>query len=60
MSLRAKIWLLLAFVFTCVNVFGVWYAAVHHELIHTAIHAGLLVLTAVLVGRFMPRRVPNY
>ena len=60
MSLRAKLWLLLAFVFTCVNVFGVWYAAVHRELMHTAVHAGLLVLTAMLVRRFLPRRVTNY
>jgi hypothetical protein len=60
MSLRAKLWLVLAFLFTCVNLFGVWYAALHHEVMHAAVHAVLLVLTPVLVRRFIPRRVPSY
>jgi TRAP-type uncharacterized transport system fused permease subunit len=60
MSLRARIWLALAVLFTGINMFGVWYAALHRELIHTGVHAGLLVLTAFLVWRFLPRRVASY
>ncbi len=46
-----------AVLFIAVNLFGAAVAAAQGELLHTGIHVGLLLLSALLVWRMAPRRV---
>jgi hypothetical protein len=60
MTRRSNLWLVLAFLFSLVNVFGAWWAVAHGELLHTGAHVGLLVLTAYAVRRLVARREAAY
>jgi hypothetical protein len=56
MTRRSKIWLVVAVLFTLVNLAGVAIAAASRELIHTCIHVALLLPGAYLVWRLAPGR----
>ena len=56
MTRRSKVWLVVAVLFTFVNLGGAVIAAVRGELLHTGMHVGLLLLGAYLVWRLAPRR----
>ncbi len=56
MTRRSKVWLVVAVLFTFLNFAGGVFAAARGELLHTGIHAGLLLLGAYLVWRLAPRR----
>lgn len=56
MTRRSKVWLVVAVLFISVNLAGAGIAAVQGELLHTGVHAGLLLLGAYLVWRLAPRR----
>ncbi|MDQ3950209.1 MAG: hypothetical protein M3282_07670 [Gemmatimonadota bacterium] len=56
MTRRSKVWLAAAVLFTLVNLAGGVFAATQGELLHTGIHAGLLLLGAYLVRRLATRR----
>lgn len=60
MTLRTKIWLVVAVLFTLANLAGAGLALVQGELLHTGIHVALLLLGASLVGRILARRVASY
>ena len=60
MSRRARIWLVVAVIFTLVNLAGAVLASLTGEVAHSLTHIGMLVATAVLVHRFMPRPAANY
>jgi hypothetical protein len=55
MTRRSKIWLVLAALFTLLNLAGVPMAAAAGERLHTAAHVGLMLLGAYLVWRLAPR-----
>ena len=55
MSRRAKVWRIVAALFTLVNVGGVGFAAAAGEGPHTAIHVVLTVLGVYAVWRLTPR-----
>jgi hypothetical protein len=56
MTRRSKVWLVVAVLFTIVNFAGGVIAAAAGELLHTGVHAGLLLLGAYVVWRLAPRR----
>ncbi len=56
MTRRSKVWLVVAVLFTFLNFVGGVFAAARGELLHTGIHAGLLLLGAYLVRRLASRR----
>jgi len=56
MTRRSTVWLVVAMLFTVVNVGGAWIAAARGELLHAGLHAGLLLPGAYLVWRLAPRR----
>ena len=56
MTRRSKIGLVAAVLFSLVNALGAVYAAVHGELLHTAIHAALLLVGEFFIFRLAPRR----
>lgn len=57
MTRRARtIWWVMALLFTLVNLWGVWIAAAAEQLIHMAIHAGLVLPGAYFVWRLTPGR----
>src|SRR5215207_7625521 len=60
MTRRAKIWWVVAVLFTILNVVGAGYAAVQGGLLHAGVHGGLAYLGAYLIWRLSPRRVANY
>ena len=60
MTRRHKLWLAVAVIFTLVNLGGGVYAAVQGALLHTCIHAVLVLLGEYVVWRLLPRRVANY
>lgn len=60
MTRRSKIWLVVAVLFTFANLVGAGYAAMQGELLHTGIHALLMLLGAYLVGRLVARSVESY
>ena len=60
MTLRAKIWRVAVVLFILINLFGAGYAALRGELMHTGIHAGLLLLTAFGIWRVAARDVARY
>ena len=60
MSRRARFWMVVAVVFTLVNLGGAVFAALTGEVTHSLTHVGMLVATAVLLHRFMPRAAANY
>lgn len=55
MTRRSKIWLVVASLFTLINLLGAGFAADRGEWLHTAVHVGLLLLGAYLVWRLTPR-----
>jgi hypothetical protein len=50
----------LVVLFILINLFGAGYAAIRGELVHCAIHAGLLLLTAFVIWRRSSRDVARY
>jgi len=60
MTRRARVWQIVAVLFTLANLGGVWIAAIRGELLHTAIHGVLLLLGVYLVWRLLPRRNASY
>ena len=52
---RAKLWFVVASLFTLANVAGAGMAAVAGEVLHTAAHVGLVLLGAYFVWRLAPR-----
>jgi hypothetical protein len=56
MTRRSKVWLVMAVLFTLVNLGGAGMAAADGELLHAGAHAALLLLGAYLVWRLAPRR----
>jgi hypothetical protein len=52
---RAKLWFVVASLFTLANLGGAGMAAVAGEVLHTAAHVGLLLLGAYFVWRLAPR-----
>jgi hypothetical protein len=56
MTRRSKVWLVVAVLFTFANLGGAVIAAVRGELLHTGVHAGLLLLGAYLAWRLAPMR----
>jgi hypothetical protein len=55
MTRRSKFWLVLAALFTLVNLAGAPIAAAAGEGLHAAVHIGLMLLGAALVWRLAPR-----
>ena len=49
MTRRSTIWRVLVVLFIIANLFGAGYAAIRGEAMHCAIHAGLLLLTALVI-----------
>lgn len=60
MNRRSRIWLVVAVLFTLANLAGGWIAAAQGELLHTGIHAGLMLLGAIVVLLLAPRRAGSY
>lgn len=60
MSLRSKIWLVVAALFTLLNLAGAAYAAIQLEILHACVHGVLALLGAWLVGRIVGSRVESY
>ena len=60
MTRRSKVWLVLAAIFTLVNLAGGIVAAWEGELLHTGIHAVLVLLGQYAMWRLVPRRVAGY
>lgn len=56
MTRRSKVWFVVAVLFIVVNFGGGVFAAVRGELLHTGIHAGLLLLGAYYARRIWRRR----
>lgn len=59
MTLRSRIWLALAAIFTLVNVAGIGMAAAAGEGPHTAIHVGLSLVGAFAIWRLALRAIPR-
>ena len=57
MTLRSRVWRVLVVLFIIMNLFGAGYAAINGEGIHFAIHAGLLLLTVLVIWRRSARDV---
>ncbi|MFN2398528.1 MAG: hypothetical protein ABR543_07775 [Gemmatimonadaceae bacterium] len=55
MTRRSKIWLVVASLFTLINLAGAGYAAALGEGLHTALHVGLMFPGAYLMWRLWPR-----
>lgn len=55
MTRRSKLWLVLASVFTLINLGGAGYAVAEGEALHAVLHAGLLLLGGYAVRRLLPR-----
>ena len=55
MTRRSKIWLVVAVLFTLVNLAGAPMAAAAGEGLHAAVHVALTLLGAYLVWRLVPR-----
>ena len=60
MTLRSMIWRGLVIFFVLANLLGAGYAAIAGEAMHCAIHAGLLLLTAIIIWRRSARDVAHY
>lgn len=60
MTRRSKVWLAVAVLFIVVNLIGAVMAALQGELLHTGIHAGLVLLGEYFVWRLAQRRVAHY
>jgi len=58
MTRRSKIWLVLAALFTLVNLGGAPVAAASSEMLHAAVHVVLALLGAYVVWRLAPRNAP--
>jgi hypothetical protein len=54
------IWRGLVIFFVLANLLGAGYAAIAGEAMHCAIHAGLLLLTAIIIWRRSARDVAHY
>jgi hypothetical protein len=57
---RSTIWRVLVVLFILVNLFGAGYAAIAGEGMHFAIHACLLLLTALVIWIRSSRRAERY
>lgn len=55
MTRRSKLWLVVASVFTLINLGGAGYAVAEGEVLHAVVHAGLLLLGGYAVRRLLPR-----
>ena len=55
MTGRSRLWLVVAALFTLLNLGGAWVAARDGEFLHTAAHVGLALLGAYVVWRLAPR-----
>jgi hypothetical protein len=55
MTRRSNFWLIVASLFTLINILGAGYAATNREVLHTAVHVGLGVLGAYFVWRIARR-----
>lgn len=60
MTRRSKVWMVVAVLFTLVNLAGAGVAAAEGELIHACLHVGLMLLSAVFLGRLAARQVASY
>jgi hypothetical protein len=60
MTRRSKIWLVVAVLFTIVNLAGGVMAALAGEVLHAGLHAGLVLVGEFFVWRLTPRRVASY
>jgi low affinity Fe/Cu permease len=56
MTRRSKVWLVVAVLFTVVNVGGGVFAFAQGELLHAGVHAGLLLVGAYFLQRRAQRR----
>ena len=57
MSRRFKFWLAVAVVFLAGNFAGLWMAIAEGQYIHACIHAALALVTALILGRTVARRI---
>lgn len=55
MTRRSKVWLVVAVLFSLVNLGGAGYAAARGELLHAGLHVALLLLGTYVVLRLAPR-----
>lgn len=61
MNSRPRLWLVVAVIFSLVNLGGMVFAAARLEVVHTVVHAVLLLPALYLVWRLAPgRRTVNY
>lgn len=60
MTRRSKIWMVVALIFTILNLAGAGYAVAQGELLHACLHVVLLVLGAYAVGRIAAKQVASY
>ena len=58
MTRRKKIWLVVAALFTVVNLVSIWFAAAASEAMHTALHVALTLVGAYVTWRLAPRSQP--
>ncbi|HEY9514915.1 MAG TPA: hypothetical protein VIQ74_04470 [Gemmatimonadaceae bacterium] len=56
MTRRSKIWLVVAVLFSFVNLAGAIFAAAQGEMLHAGVHAALVLPGAYLAWRLVPRR----
>lgn len=60
MTRSAKVWWVVAMIFTLVNLAGEVYAAMRWEVLHACIHAVLMLVGVYFVWRLAPGRVESY
>jgi hypothetical protein len=60
MTRFSRIWLVVAVLFSVLNLLGAGMALVQWELLHAGIHVGLMLLGAYFVWRLAPNRVASY
>ena len=60
MTRSAKVWWVVAMLFTLVNLAGEVYAAMQWEVLHACIHAVLMLVGVYFVWRLAPGRAESY
>ena len=60
MSRRSRIWLVVAVLFSLLNLAGATYAAMQHELLHACTHGVLMLVGALVVRRIVVQRLAAY
>ncbi len=60
MTLRARIGLMVAVLFTLLNVGGVWIAGAERELFHALIHVVFAYVGAFVAWRLAPKRLATH